>query len=190
MSKIAFRKTSPQRTCKKSYKRYQSFKSHLKTDFNSRCGYTDCHDKWFGGITTFHIDHFVPLKRNPALRTTYDNLVYSCSYVNILKSDDDPVNYLDPCNEEYNDHFYRDKLGAIYPVPSSSKANYMHRKLKLGLARYQIIWLIDSLYDCMKELRKLADSLPSGSTAEQDAKNLHFQLSGEFEKYFDYLTKH
>ena len=189
MSKIEFRKTRPQRKCQKTYTRYQSFKPHLQKDFNSRCGYTDCHDKWFGGLTTFHIDHFVPLKRNSALSTTYGNLVYSCSYVNILKSDDDSVNYLDPCNEEYNDHFYRDELGVIYPEPSSPKANYMHRKLKLGLARYQTIWLLDKLYDCMKDLRKLANTLPNGSAEEQEAKSLHYQLSGEFEKYFDYLSQ-
>lgn len=189
MPKIAFRKIAPQRKCQRTYVRYQSFKPFLRADFNSRCGYTDCHDKWFGGNTTFHIDHFVPLKVNSALKTTYSNLVYSCSYVNILKSDDDPNNYLDPCNVDYNHHFYRDELGAIYPEPNSSKANYMHRKLKLGLARYQVIWLLDNLYDSMKMLRKLADSLPNGSAAELEAKNLHYQLSGEFEKYFDYLSK-
>ncbi len=189
MAKIAFRKIWPQRDCKLNFTRYQSFKPHLRTDFNSRCGYTDCHDKWFGGITTFHIDHFVPLKVNSALKTTYSNLVYSCSYVNILKSDDDPNNYLDPCNVDYNLHFYRDALGVIYPEPSSPNAIYMHRKLKLGLARYQIIWLLDNLYYCLKDLRKLADSLPNGSAAEHEAKNLHYQLSGEFEKYFDYLSK-
>ncbi|HEX7412673.1 MAG TPA: hypothetical protein VF411_01415, partial [Bacteroidia bacterium] len=189
MTNVAFRKTKPQRTCQKTYTRYQPFKPYLKEDFNSRCGYTDCADKWFGGITTFHIDHFAPLKGFPALKTTYGNLVYSCSYVNILKSDDDPANYLDPCNDEYNDHFYRDKLGAIYPNSNSPKAQYMHRRLKLGLARYQVIWLLDNLYDCMKGLQSLVDTLPNGSDEDIAFRKLHFELTKEFTKYFDYLNK-
>lgn len=189
MTNVVFRKTKPKRTCIKAYQRYQPFKPYLAKDFNSRCGYTDCADKWFGGVTTFHIDHFAPLKKFPSLKTTYSNLVYSCSYVNILKSDDDPVKYLEPCSDEYNDHFYRDKLGTVFPNPNSQKATYMHRKLKLGLARYQVIWLIDNLFDCIKDLQNFADNLPNGSNEELAAKDLHFALTKEFTKYFDYLTK-
>lgn len=189
MTKVMFRKTKPERTCTKTYKRYQPFKSDLAKDFNSRCGYTDCADKWFGGITTFHIDHFKPSKHYPALRTNYSNLVYSCSYVNILKSDDDPSNYLEPCTDDYNQHFYRDKLGTILPYPNSPKAKYMHQKLKLGLTRYQVIWLLDKLFDCMKGLQTVVEKLPDGSNEELIIKELHFTLTKEFTKYFDYLTK-
>lgn len=189
MTNVVFRKAKPQRTFTKTYASYQSFKPHLVKDFNSRCGYTDCSDKWFGGVTTFHIDHFAPLKSSPALKTTYSNLVYSCSYVNILKSDDDSSNYLEPCIDDYNQHFYRDKLGRIFPDLNSTKAKYMHQRLKLGLARYQVIWLLDNLFDSMKGLQKLVESLPDGSDEERAVKELHFSLTKEFTKYFDYLTK-
>lgn len=189
MTKILFRVTKPQRTCTKIYTSYRPFKSYLAKDFNSRCGYTDCADKWFGGITTFHIDHFAPLKNFPALETSYSNLVYSCSYVNILKSDDDPDNYLEPCNDEYNDHFYRDKLGTIYPKADSEKAKYMHKRLKLGLARYRTIWLLDNIFDLIKELNAHIDGMPKNSAEELAALRALSKLTKEFTKYFDYLTK-
>ena len=53
-----FRYNSPARTCVKIYTNYRSFKQYLAADFNSRCGYTDCPDFWFGGKNNFHIDHF------------------------------------------------------------------------------------------------------------------------------------
>lgn len=188
MTQLLFREVSPQRTCKKTFTTYRPFKSYLAVDFNSRCGYTDCADRWFGGVTTFHIDHFAPLKNFPHLETSYSNLVYACSYVNILKSDDDPANYLDPCNDEYNEHFYRDNLGTIYPKPSSKKASYMHKKLKLGLARYSTIWLLENLYNLMKELNAHITTLPTDTKEEIAALRALSKLNAEFTKYFDYLT--
>lgn len=86
-----FRDKQPIRTCVKKYANYKSYKPYLAKDFFNRCGYTDCSDFWFGGMNNFHIDHFKPWKKypqNPLLKTDYQNLVYCCSYVNILKSDD------------------------------------------------------------------------------------------------------
>lgn len=142
---------------------------------------------WFGGLSTFHIDHFKPHKKFPQLKTTYSNLVYACSYVNILKSDDDPSNYLDPCTTDYNQHFYRDAYGTIYPNSKSPKAIYMHKKLKLGLARYRAIWVLEKS-DIL--LRKL-EEIESNSVIEKDVGfyKLYFDLAKEFRAYLHYLTK-
>lgn len=189
MNKVPFRELAPQRTCTKSYSSYSSFKKYLASDFNNRCGYTDCHHMWFGGLTTFHIDHFKPHKKFPSLKTTYSNLVYACSYVNILKSDDDPANYLDPCTDDYNRHFFRDAYGTIYPDSKSPQAVYMHKKLKLGLARYKVIWSLEKADLLMKKLEELAPNLPSGSEEELAILKLHFSLAKEFRSYLHYLTK-
>ncbi|WP_175016919.1 HNH endonuclease [Massilia sp. YMA4] len=186
--KVPFRVLAPQRTCTLTYTTYGKFKKHLARDFNNRCGYTDCHHKWFGGVTTFHIDHFKPHKKFPSLKTDYSNLVYSCSYVNILKSDDDPANYLDPCAIDYNQHFYRDVDGTIYPDPGSKQAVYMHKKLKLGLARYKVIWSLEKAYAVMQELDEVIKTLPQGSSDELAILRLHVELTREFRAYFDYLT--
>lgn len=147
--KIKFRSQSPIRKCTKKYVSYNSFKPFLATDFNYRCGYTDCSDFWFGGKSNFHIDHFIPWKNHPDLpnlKNSYSNLVYCCSFVNILKSNDE-TDYLDPCNTDYNDHFYRNLNGEIRPNPKSKSAIYMYDKLKLYMQRYQIIWMLDNLFN-------------------------------------------
>lgn len=187
MINIKFREAAPQRTYTGTFPRYQLYKASLASDFQNRCGYTDCSDKWFGGSKTFHIDHFSPKKQYPHLETDYSNLVYACSYVNILKSDDDPANYIDPCNENYNEHFYRDSFGVIYPNSNSPRAQYMHKKLKLGLARYSAIWLLDKIYNLMSELDAHIQKMPQDTPEHIDALKLHQNLFREFKQYFDYL---
>ena len=140
-----FRNDSPVRTCVKTYASYRSFKPYLAKDFNSRCGYTDCPDFWFGGKNNFHIDHFKPFSKNPNLATDYSNLVYCCSYVNILKSDDEG-DYIDPCDIDFNKHFERDNYGEIIPKNTSKEAIYMYSRLQLGLSRYKLIWKLDEIF--------------------------------------------
>lgn len=155
-----FRIKAPTRTCQEKYKVYGRYKPYLAKDFNNRCGYTDCPDFWFGGVGNFHIDHFIPWKKHPAkpsLKTDYNNLVYCCSYVNILKSDDETA-YLDPCNVDYNNHFSRSSYGEIQPNKGSAEAVYMYGKLKLYLKRYQIIWMLEKIFEKMEQIKNAIDS--------------------------------
>ncbi|VEI62277.1 HNH endonuclease signature motif containing protein [Serratia rubidaea] len=164
-----FRLKSPVRTCSKSYKVYSSYKSFLAQDFYNRCGYTDCPDFWFGGSNNFHIDHFIPWKKHPSepnLKTDYNNLVYCCSYVNILKSDDETA-YLDPCSVDYNDHFSRDSIGNITPNDKSAHAKYMYDKLKLYLKRYQVIWMLENIFIKMELIRKALNISPEGKQKDE-----------------------
>lgn len=180
----------PKRTCKKNYINYKSFKNHLAFDFKNRCGYTNCNDFWFGGKNNFHIDHFIPWKKHPdrpSLKTDYSNLVYTCSYVNIIKSNDEG-DYIDPCDVDYNLHFYRDNIGNILPYQKSSAANYMYNRLKLFMLRYQIIWMLDNLYAKMKKIKIAIEA-----TADGDLKNnllvTQGELSNLFIEYIEYLKK-
>lgn len=183
----SFRNIPPKRICTKVYANYRSYKPYIADDFNHRCGYTDCSDFWFGGTNTFHIDHFKPWKKNPHLKTTYSNLVYCCSYVNILKSDDEGT-YLDPCDVDYNTHFERDAYGNIIPKKTSVEAKYMHSKLKLYLKRYQIIWKLDQLLHNMKKLQ-IAIKEPTNTSIKQDLINLHYDLTIELTDYIEYLRE-
>lgn len=154
-----FREVAPSRTCTKKFGSYSQYKAFLRQDFNKRCGYTDCSDRWFGGKNNFHIDHFLPWKKfplKPELKTAYSNLVYACSYINILKSDDLGA-YLDPCDHDFNDHFERDSHGNIWTKSTSTKGQYMFFKLKLYLRRYQVIWMLEKLYQKMRELKATID---------------------------------
>jgi hypothetical protein len=185
MAQIKFREHPPVRTCTKTYASYRSFKKYLAEDFNSKCGYTDCRDFWFGGKNTFHIDHFKPFSKNPELETDYGNLVYCCSYVNILKSDDEG-DYLDPCNIDFNEHFQRNTDGSISAKGNSTAANYMFKKLKLDLARYRIIWKLDEILNRLNKLQ-VAINNPDNIKIKNDLRIIHSELAEEFTFYLDYL---
>lgn len=180
MNNVPFREDAyiPMRKYKgKELNNYRDYKQFLREDFKKKCGYTNCLDDWFGGVTTFQIDHFLPQSVYPKLKTKYNNLVYCCSYVNRAKSNDEG-NYLDPCDEDYNEHFYRNDLGEIMPIITSTKAVYMHKKLKLYLRRYSIIWMLEQLEQKMQTLRELIEN-----TDNEEAKELFIQITI---KYMDY----
>ncbi|AZI55166.1 MULTISPECIES: hypothetical protein [Epilithonimonas] len=182
---IDFRTDTPQRTCKKTFANYRSFKPYLRTDFRKKCGYTDCSDFWFGGPKTFHIDHFKPKSKFPELETSYSNLVYCCSYVNVLKSDDENE-YLDPCDVNFNEHFDRDNDGNIFAMKGSATAVYMHKSLKLFLKRYQIIWALDKL---IEKIDLLGDVIEKNVNVSNEVKDEYINLNIEFHKYRNFLSK-
>ena len=178
MSQLNFRDTTPARNyAGKELKDYKGYKDSLEKDFYQRCGYTYCQQDWFGGKRNFQIDHFKPKSIHPELETKYSNLVYSCSYVNRAKSDDIGI-YIDPCDIDYNQHFYRDELGNIYPAENSDSAKYMYRKLKLYLKRYSIIWMLEQLEIKKEKLRALIEA-----TKDNEAMELYVAI--DF-KYMDY----
>jgi hypothetical protein len=181
-----FREITPIRTYTIKHTNYRDYKVPLAKDFKNRCGYTNCSDTWFGGRNNFHIDHFIPWKKHthdlPHLKTDYSNLVYCCSYVNILKSNDEGL-YLDPCNIDYNEHFYRDDVGNIFPVDNSESAKYMYQKLKLYLKRYGIIWLLDQLEAKKEQLFDLMQKYEN-----QEIKDLYIQIDRKYVDYKKYLN--
>lgn len=182
-----FREFTPQRTYKGQKTNYRDYKPYLAKDFRGRCGYTDCSDVWFGGQNNFHIDHFIPwkgAKTADILKTDYNNLVYCCSYVNILKSNDKGP-YSDPCNVDFNELFYRDDMGNIHPFDGSDSAKYMYHKMRLYMARYSIIWMLDQLEVRMRKIAEIIEK-------RQDENELGILLSNfvkEQLKYKAYLSK-
>lgn len=179
---IPFRTHIPTRTYSgKELKNYKSYKDQLAKDFQGRCGYTDCDHFWFGGKNNFQIDHFKPKSKYPELLNSYSNLVYSCSYVNRAKSNDDNE-YLDPCTTDYNQHFNRDNQGNILPKEHSNIANYMYIKLKLYLKRYGIIWMLTQLEQKMYLLQKLIER-----TDDDEAKKIFIKVTFEYNNYKKYL---
>lgn len=182
MSEIFFRHICPERTYEgKELANYRDYKDFLAADFKSRCGYSGCLDFWFGGKPHFQIDHFKPKSRYPGLEKRYTNLVYSCSYVNRAKGDDDG-SYIDPVEVDYNLHFFRDDLGNIYPKDDSESAKYMYLKLKLYLKRYSIIWMLDQLEERMFELQEIIEK-----SDNLLAKELFIQVSFKYNNYKRHL---
>jgi hypothetical protein len=182
MIELQFRSKAPIRTYSgKVFSNYRAYKDFLERDFNERCGYTDCPQFWFGGKRNFQIDHFMPRSSHSHLANTYSNLVYSSSHVNRAKSDD-IGDYIDPCDTDYNEHFYRDSGGNIFPKESSAPAKYMYKKLKLYLKRYGIIWTLDQLEQRMFRLQQLIEA-----TGDQDAKELFVSIGMKYNNYKRHL---
>jgi hypothetical protein len=69
------------------YTGYDSYRPWLRDEFSFRCVYCLGREQWGHVTGEFALDHFVPQKSSPALATTYDNLVYSCTRCNLAKSD-------------------------------------------------------------------------------------------------------
>lgn len=169
------RKSDPVRSEPRQEANYRRYKTPLKIDFNACCGYCGIHHLYFGSGSGFHIDHFAPKSKFPDLEVTYSNLIYSCSICNIAKSNDwcgndsdvriiNGTGYIDPCDADYENNFYRDSAGKIKAVKGSDVAKYMHKKLKFGLKRHEIFWLADYFNEVVSrlgnELQKLDNTHP------------------------------
>jgi len=127
-----------------------------------------------------------PKSKFPQLKSEYGNLVYCCSYINIQKTND-IGHYIDPCNTDYNQHFERDDIGSIVPKKGSIEANYMYKKLKLYLQRYQIIWMLEQLENKIQFLSDLIKQ-EQDEVFKQDFLKTHFELVDEFFSYKRFLS--
>ena len=142
-------------------------KPDLKEDFNSHCGYCYSYDGY--RHTYFEVDHFVPksliLKNGWGISLTqYTNLVYSCKFCNNKKlskwttnSDtvfnDGSKGFVDPCNPNYDTHFYRTPNGAIRP--QTDLGQWMFREAFKFDEREQSLIVLWN----MNRLRQIIDAL-------------------------------
>lgn len=181
-----FRKLEPRRTCTKIYSDYKSYKPYIVKDFNQRCAYTDCPDSFFGGARNFHIDHIKPKKKFPKLSNDYKNLVYSCSYVNIRKSDAE-IEILDPCDIDWNLHFGRDSYGNILPIPESEQAMLIYQSLSLYLKRYGIVWMLERLRALKKQIHDHCKSQGGYAYVNKEILMLLAELDDAYGQYEIYL---
>lgn len=154
-------KVKPVRTCDKSYANYRSFKPYLRDDFNKRCGYCDDIDYASGGSRGYHIDHFKPhsIEAFKALKQRYSNLVYSCPFCNGAKSNKwkDIDGFIDPCDNEYENHIGRNHKGQI--EYKTEQGRYIYDNLELGLKRHELLWCIDKLKEQSKHVSNKIDEL-------------------------------
>lgn len=129
--------------------RYPLYRDDIRQDFANACGYCGDDDERADRIT-FHIDHFAPKKLFPELAVVYANLVYSCRFCNVSKSDhwvgtdsaipnDGSKGFVDPCSDEFNDHLERDPHGRI--IAKTHLGQYMIKRLNLSLLRHELLWL-------------------------------------------------
>lgn len=138
----------PTRSAVAAQQSYQAYRADLRRDFFKACGYCGDDDERVDSVV-YHIDHFAPKTRFPALETDYKNLVYACRYCNVSKSDhwigDDPAvshdgrrGFIDPCSDDYEKHLERQPSGRI--VGRTELGTYVVKRLKLNLIRHELLW--------------------------------------------------
>lgn len=192
------RKRTPKRSNPKAKAHYRQHKVTLQTDFDSRCGYCDSHEKYSGGKRNYQIDHFAPKKQFSDLEHKYHNLVYSCFYCNNKKSNTWPSNdpnisvvddegFIDPCDDGYDMHFKRNEHGAIVGVTKLGR--YMHLNLNLGLCRHQLIWLMEKADQLIRILDSTLDDKDSLSDEQRiNMLEKHRYISNKWKAYFEELN--
>lgn len=183
MPRISVQEQKPERSAVQHRGSYRAYKSDLRSDFNRRCGYCDDQDFYDGGSRGYHIDHFLPKSQFPHLTTTYGNLVYACPYCNTAKSDKwrSKGGFIDPCDAAYDEHLERRNSGTI--THCSARGKYMHREIKLGLRRHQILWLMRKLDAQKKRLQKKLE----GKTGENEVRILRVfvDIQRRIDAYFE-----
>lgn len=193
MKKNKFREETPKRTCTKQYKSYRSYKKYLRDDFNEKCGYCDDSDRLVGGRRVYHIDHFAPHSKFKEKLTDYDNLIYSCSYCNLAKSDDwisdspdvsvlNNEGYIDPCSASYDEQFSRDSNGNI--CPETEIGRYMYENMNLFLKRHSLIWSLERLKGLIDEV-----DIKIENNENSELLSLYRELSKQYFSMFDELTE-
>ena len=147
-------KQKPKRTCIRAEVNYRKYKDDIREDFNKRCGYCDDLDIYHGGFRGYQIDHFKPhsIPKFFHLKAEYVNLVYSCPFCNRAKSNkwEDIDGFIDPCEEEYDNHLERNRKGQI--IATSTRGFYIYKNLNLFLKRHELLWLIEKIVKQKEQL--------------------------------------
>jgi 5-methylcytosine-specific restriction endonuclease McrA len=191
----SFRDSDPlKREKPKTVTHYREYKSDLKEDFHSRCGYCNDPDHWSGGRRFYQLDHFIPKKFLVTISEhEYSNLIYSCFYCNNSKrakwpSKDEKIavvnnqGFINPREKDYTKHLQRDKDGNITAV--TPLGEYMIKSLKLKLKRHAIIWKMEKIECLIGELHiqyeKVKDKIPS---------DLSDKINSLFFEYMNYTKE-
>lgn len=175
---------------------YRNAKAQLINDFNNRCGY--CDDSAEIACCSFHIDHFAPQKKFPALINEYNNFVYSCPYCNNSKSDKwvstkaeisfiDDKGFIDPCNPNYNTNFERLENGKI--IPLTDLAQYMYFELKLYLKRHEILYLIEEIDTRCELIKEKIKKYKSEGKNTDKLEKIELELLRYFRQYCLFYRK-
>lgn len=171
-----------------------SNKQRLVIDFEHRCAYCDDHDQYIGGYNAYHVEHFAPKEKFGHLEFIYDNLLYSCPYCNISKSNKWVSNephihivgnkgFVDPCTDDYYTHLQRDDDGKV--IFTSEIGQYIYEELKLYLKRHQILFNLEKVRTKKKLLKEKIDEKKKNHEDAMLLEELYKQLCVVFCEYYD-----
>ena len=117
--------------------RHPRVKEFVRQEGGLRCVYCAIHENALGGVQAFHVEHYRPKSKFPALENALSNLFYSCPICNRFKSNDWPAepqsslgnsSYPDPSVVDYAILFgVNSKTGLVSGIKIASK--YMIERL-------------------------------------------------------------
>ncbi|WP_375199891.1 HNH endonuclease [Lysinibacillus sp. RS11] len=173
-----------------------SNKKRLAVDFYNKCGYCGDHDIYSGGYNVYHVEHFAPKEKFGELEFTYDNLLYSCPYCNIAKSNKwigktskeavvGNKGFVDPCTDEYDIHLGRDIDGKI--IYKTSLGQYIHEELKLYLKRHEILFNLEKIRMKRKALKEKIEFREKNNQDYKDLEIIYKDLSAVFCDYYELI---
>lgn len=197
-----FRDHTPvRRSSREECKNWQSYRSDLKDDFKCRCWY--CNDSELIRIRNYAIDHFVPRNPkkippfiNPIPETNYYNLVYSCSFCNLAKSNKWPTGdwlihndwtvwFIDPTKEEYTNLFKRNKKWIIECNElNPNLAKYIIDELKLWYPIHSLNWRFEKIIKLEEKVSKLLEKQEN-----EDLKRIHYDILQAFKTLAIWIFK-
>ncbi|AEE50515.1 HNH endonuclease [Haliscomenobacter hydrossis] len=188
---LLFRENTPRRrNITRAVSSHSSHKPDLKLDFGSRCGYCNSSDIW--KITYYEVDHFIPESiLTTKSSTDYSNLVYSCRSCNNAKRKKWPTNdenvpnkngvgFVDPCDDDYTNHFARKDNGEI--LFNTTLGEWMYHALKLYKPQHQIIWKLEQLEPIISDIKKMNDKV-------NIPEHLKDRIISVYDEFNDYLTQ-
>lgn len=175
--------------CGGKWRTNRTNKKYLAKDFEHRCAYCDDWDHYNGGERSYHVEHFAPKEKFPALEYVYDNLLYACPYCNEAKSDKWPSDrpeisvvgnegFLDPCTEEYYKYIYRREDGSI--GYNGELGKYIYNALNLYLKRHQVNYNLVRVNEKIKELEEIIQRKQEKGKETGQLEKLYHHLLAEF----------
>ncbi|WP_291631843.1 HNH endonuclease [Clostridium sp.] len=176
------------------WKTNSSNKKRLAIDFEHKCAYCDDYDKYSGGYNTYHVEHFAPKEKFSHLEFIYDNLLYSCPYCNISKSNKwvgktetenivGNTGFVDPCTEDYYNHLYRDSSGEI--KYSTSIGEYMYYEMKLYLKRHKVLYNLERVRAKKNQIKDMIVEKQKYNEDTTNLEELYRALCVIFCEYYD-----
>lgn len=125
----------------------RDYVSRLREVFHLRCAYCLTPDDRLGGEEGMKVDHFMPESRHADLWLAWTNLYYCCDVCNNRKSNyptpaeiDNGQRFVDPCNEDPDDHFRLTKEPLTgdfcYVTSFSLAAEYQVQRLQFNRRQF------------------------------------------------------
>jgi hypothetical protein len=154
---------------------WEKWKQSVADHCEGRCVYCAIPEGRFGGIRNFHIEHFRPKAKFPALENDIQNLYLACCICNVLKCDDWPdepsmdhsiASYPDPAATDFNRLFVSSQ--ETHELNSQTAAGkYLIERVLLNRVQLLVERRLSAVRRFFSEFRTWADEAVETMTQQE-----------------------